>query len=134
MQTDRRSFLLNTGVSALAAGATALNAQTEKPIRIAIIGSGHRAWAHLGILKSLPQYQVVAIADPTPANLDRGASLAPGAKTYSDYHKLLAEQKDIDAVIVITPSFLHSEVTVAALNRGLPVLCEKPMATSVEEA
>ncbi|SPE40781.1 putative Oxidoreductase domain protein [Candidatus Sulfopaludibacter sp. SbA3] len=135
METNRRSFLAAAGVSALAAGASALEAQTpDKPLRIAIIGSGHRAWAHLGILKSLPQYQVVALADPTPANLDRGASLAPGAKTYSDYHKLLAEQKDIDAVIVITPSFLHSEVTVAALNRGLPVLCEKPMATSVEEA
>ena len=134
MQNDRRSFLLNAGVSALAAGATALNAQTEKPIRIAIIGSGHRAWAHLGILKGLPGYQVVAIADPTPANLDRGASLAPGAKTYADYKKLLAEQKDVDAVVVITPSFLHSEVTVAAFAHGYPVLCEKPMATSVEDA
>src|SRR5579872_436174 len=135
MESNRRSFLVTAGASALAAGVSALEAQTsDKPLRIAIVGSGHRAWAHLGILKSLPQYQVVAIADPTPANLDRGASLAPGAKTYSDYHKMLAEQKDIDAVIVITPSFLHSEVTVAALNRGLPVLCEKPMATSVEEA
>lgn len=133
MPTDRRSFLLNAGVSALAAGASAL-AQSEKPIRIAIIGSGHRAWAHLGVLKALPGYQVVAIADPTPKNLDQGASLAPGAKTYSDYKKLLAERNDIDAVVVITPSFLHSEVTVAAFQHGYPVLCEKPMATSVEEA
>ena len=134
MQTDRRSFLVAAGASALAAGASALQAQTEKPIRLAIVGSGHRGWAHLAVLKGMPQYQVVAIADPTPANLDRGASLAPGAKTYSDYRKLLAERNDIDAVVVITPSFLHSEVTVAALNRGLPVLCEKPMATSVEDA
>ena len=135
METNRRSFLVTAGATALAASASALEAQTsEKPLRIAIVGSGHRAWAHLAILKALPQYQVVAIADPTPANLDHGASLAPGAKTYSDYHKMLAEQKDLDAVIVITPSFLHSEVTVAALNRGLPVLCEKPMATTVEDA
>lgn len=134
MQTNRRSFLTAAGVSALAAGASALQGQTEKPLRIAIIGTGHRAWAHLAILKNLPQYQVVALADPTPQNLDRAATLAPGAKTYSDYHKLLAEQNDIDAVIVITPSFLHAEVTVAALNRGLPVLCEKPMATRVEDA
>ena len=134
MQTNRRSFLATAGASALAAGASALQAQTEKPIRLAIIGSGHRAWAHLAILKNMPQFQVVAIADPPPPNLDRGASLAPGAKTYSDYRKLLAERNDIDAVVVITPSFLHSEVTVAALNRGLPVLSEKPMATSVEDA
>jgi predicted dehydrogenase len=134
MQTDRRSFLVTAGISALAAGASALEAQTEKPIRLAIIGTGHRGWAHLNILKNMPQYQVVALADVTPANLDRGATYAPGAKTYSDYKKLLAEQKDIDAVVVITPSFLHSEVTVAALNHGLPVLCEKPMATTVEDA
>jgi UDP-N-acetylglucosamine 3-dehydrogenase len=133
MQTDRRSFLIAAGATAVA-GASALDAQTEKPIRIAIIGSGHRGWAHLAILRSLPQYEVVAIADPTPANLDRGASLAPHAKTYSDYKKLLSERNDIDAVVVITPSFLHAEVTVAALNRGLPVLCEKPMATTVEDA
>lgn len=133
-QTNRRSFLVAAGASALAAGASALDAQTEKPIRLAIIGTGTRSWAHLAILKTLPQFQVVAIADPTPPNLDRGASLAPGAKTYSDYRKLLSERNDIDAVVVITPSFLHAEVTVAALDRGLPVLCEKPMATTVDDA
>lgn len=134
VQTGRRSFLKAAGASALAAGALPLYAQSEKPIRLAIIGTGHRGWAHLAILKTLPQYEVVAIADPTPENLDRGASLAPGAKTYSDYHKLLSERHDIDAVVVITPSFLHAEVTVAALDDGLPVLCEKPMATTVEAA
>jgi predicted dehydrogenase len=134
MITDRRSFLVTAGASAIAAGASALDAQTEKPIRLAIIGTGNRAAAHLAILKSLPGYQVVALADPTPENLDRAATLAPGAKTYTDYRKLLAERKDIDAVVVITPSFLHAEVTIAALNSGLPVLCEKPMATRVEDA
>ncbi|MGA3016003.1 MAG: Gfo/Idh/MocA family oxidoreductase [Bryobacteraceae bacterium] len=133
-QTNRRSFLVTAGGSALAAAASALDAQTEKPIRLAIIGTGARGWAHLAILKTLPQFQVVALADPTPPNLARGANLAPGAKTYSDYHKLLSERNDIDALVVITPSFLHAEVTVAALEHGLPVLCEKPMATAVEDA
>ena len=134
MQTNRRSFLQTAGVTALAAAGSALDAQTEKPIRLAIVGTGHRGWAHLAILKNMPQYEVVALADPTPAFLDRGATFAPDAKTYSDYRKMLAERGDIDAVVVITPSFLHSEVTVAALNKGLPVLCEKPMATTVEDA
>ncbi len=123
---SRRTFV--------AASASALAAQTDKPIRLAIIGTGTRAWAHLAILKSIPGYQVVALADPTPENLDRAATMAPGAKTYTDYGKLLAERKDVDAVVVITPSFLHAEVTVAAFGRGLPVLCEKPMATTVEDA
>ncbi|MDP2998871.1 MAG: Gfo/Idh/MocA family oxidoreductase [Bryobacterales bacterium] len=123
---SRRTFV--------AASASALAAQSDKPIRLAIIGTGNRAYAHLAILKSLPGYQVVALADPTPENLDRAATMAPGAKTYTDYRKLLAERKDVDAVVVITPSFLHAEVTVAAFGRGLPVLCEKPMATTVEDA
>jgi len=123
---SRRTFV--------AASASALAAQTDKPIRLAIIGTGTRAWAHLAILKALPGYQVVALADPTPENLDRAATMAPGAKTYTDYRKLLAERKDVDAVVVITPSFLHAEVTVAAFGRSLPVLCEKPMATTVEDA
>ncbi len=123
---SRRAFV--------AASASALAAQSDKPIRLAIIGTGNRAFAHLAILKALPGYQVVALADPTPENLDRAATLAPGAKTYSDYRKLLAERKDVDAVVVITPSFLHAETSVAALERGLPVLCEKPMATTVADA
>ncbi|MBI1896655.1 MAG: Gfo/Idh/MocA family oxidoreductase [Acidobacteria bacterium] len=134
METNRRAFLKGAGASALAAGTAAPAAQNEKPIRLAIIGTGYRGWAHLAILKALPGYQVVALADPTPENLDRAATLAPGAKTYADYHKLLAERKDVDAVVVITPSFLHADATVAALDRGLPVLCEKPMATTVQDA
>lgn len=134
METNRRSFLVAAGASAIISGASALEAQSEKPIRLAIIGTGYRAWAHLAILKSLPGFQVVALADPTPENLDRASTLAPGAKTYSDYKKLLAEREDIDAVVVITPSFLHAEVTVAAFERGLPVLCEKPMATTIDDA
>jgi len=133
-QTNRRSFLLAAGASAFAASASPLQAQTRKPIRLAIIGTGNRGWAHLAILKTLPQFQVVALADPTPENLDRAASLSPGAKTYSDYRKLFSEQTDIDAAVVITPNFLHAEVTVAAFHRGLAVLCEKPMATTVEDA
>ncbi len=125
--------MIGAGITALA-GAAALEAQPAKRIRLAIIGTGNRGLAHLAILKMLPQFEVVALADPTPANLDRGSSLAPGAKTYSDYRKLLQERNDIDAVVVITPSFLHAEVTIAALERGLPVLCEKPMATTVEDA
>lgn len=134
MITDRRSFLFTAGASAIGMGTSGLAAQGEKPIRIAIIGTGFRAFAHLAILKALPGYQVVALADPTPENLDRAATLAPGAATYKDYRKLLAERKDLDAVVIITPSFLHAEVAVAAFEHGLPVLCEKPVATTIEDA
>ncbi len=127
---SRRTFLA-ASVPALSAQNTAQNA---RPIRVALIGTGHRGWIHIAALKATPGYEIVALADPTPTFLDRAATLAPGAARYSDYRKLLAERKDVDAAIVITPSFLHAEVTVAALEHGLDVLCEKPMATTVEDA
>jgi predicted dehydrogenase len=119
----------------LAAAGSAANAQTQPKIRIAYIGTGHRAWGMIGIMKTIPDCEIVAIADPTPSFRDRGATLAgPQAKVYSDYRTLLAESKDIDAVVVAAPGRFHPEHTIAALHRGIHVLCEKPMALSIEEA
>jgi|SRR5215471_1908813 len=131
MRLNRRTFVLGAGATA------ALSAQTnpQRKLRIAIVGAGHRSWAHIQVLKALPEFEIVALADPTPQNLDHAASLI-GAKTenYADYKKMLTEHPDLDGVIVITPNFLHAEVAVAALSKGIHVLCEKPMATSVEDA
>jgi predicted dehydrogenase len=129
MSHSRREFVL-------AGAAAALYPQAPRKIRVAIIGAGHRSWGHIHVLRQdIPDVEIVAIADPTPENLDRAVTLAGShPATYSDYKKMLAEQKDLDAVLVATPNFLHSEVAVAVLNRGLDVLSEKPMATSVEDA
>lgn len=127
--TSRRAFLLG-------GAAATLSAQVPNKIRIGIIGTGHRGWAHINVIRAgLPEIQIAALADPTPEFRDRAATLAgPDVATYSDYKKMLAEKKDLDAVLVVTPNFLHAEVTIAALDRGLHVLCEKPMATSVRDA
>ena len=129
MLTDRRTFVM------MAASSLAASAQTEKKIRLAIVATGHRSWNHFAVIKTLPDFEIVALADPTQENLDHGATLAGGHPAlYADYRKMLAERKDLDAVIVITPNFLHAEVAVAALSSGLHVLCEKPMATTVDDA
>lgn len=128
MPIHRRGFL------ALAASAAA-SAQNEKKIRLAIVATGHRSWNHFAVLKAIPDFEVVALADPTKEQLDHGATLAGNQPAlYADYKKMLAERNDVDAVIVLTPNFLHAEVAVAALERGRHVLCEKPMATKVEDA
>ena len=130
MSIDRRKFLLAAGAS-LAAAQT----DSQKKLHIAIVGAGHRAWAHIQALKALPEFEIVAVADPTPENLDHSLSLIGGKPaTYSDYKKMLAERTDLDGVIVITPNFLHADVTVAALSHGINVLSEKPMATTVDDA
>ena len=57
---------------------------------------------------------------------------AQGAAVYTDYRRLL--ELDLDIVYVLTPNDMHSEITVAALNAGKHVMCEKPMALNTEQA
>ncbi|MCL5744599.1 MAG: hypothetical protein M1541_11840, partial [Acidobacteria bacterium] len=59
MSIVRRGFLL-------AGAGASLAAQQPKKIRVAIIGTGHRAWAHIAVLKTIPDFEIVALADPTP--------------------------------------------------------------------
>src|SRR5215831_16988163 len=129
-ETMRRDFMLAAGAAALAAQ----RAPAAENIKLAIIGTGHRALQHIEMLKLIPDYEIVALADPTPEFRDRAATAVPNAKTYSDYRKMLAERKDVTAVLVATPGALHAEPVIAALNAGVNVICEKPMATRAEDA
>ena len=58
---------------------------------------------------------------------------APGAKVYDDYRKLLADPS-IDVVHICTPNDTHAEISIAALEAGKHVMCEKPMAKTAADA
>jgi hypothetical protein len=58
----------------------------------------------------------------------------PKAKRYTDYREMLAQQKDIDAVIVATPDHMHAAIASAAMDLGKHVYVQKPLCWSVEEA
>ena len=108
---------------------------TGAKVKVGIIGTGHRAWAHIAALKSIPDFEIVGLADPTPSFLERAASLAgPGVPTYSTHQQLFAGQKDLQAVFVVTPGGLHTQPVSDSLAHGLHVLQEKPMATSLADA
>ncbi|MBT2690672.1 Gfo/Idh/MocA family oxidoreductase [Bacillus sp. ISL-47] len=102
-------------------------------IRIGIIGCGSIA-KH----RHMPEYHansgtvIAAVCDIAEERAQGFAELYQ-AKGYTDYEELLADA-DVDAVSVCTPNYLHAPISVAALNAGKHVLCEKPMATSKEEA
>ena len=76
--------------------------------------------------------EVVALCDNYKPMLTRSASKVPGAALVEDYRAVL-DNKDVQAVIIATPTHLHREIAVAALQAGKHVLCEKPMAASLEE-
>ena len=105
-------------------------------IKIGIIGCGGIAnGKHMPSYKNLAdEAEMVAFCDiieerAQKANVEYAAGKG---KVFTDYKKLLKE--DLDAVCVCTPNVSHSEITVAALNAGKHVICEKPMAINYEEA
>lgn len=106
-------------------------------VRIGVIGCGAIArYTHLRGYAQLPdEVEVVALADPFRENLNLLGDMhsIPADSRYVSYEDLLARD-DIDAVSVCTPNYLHGPQTVDALQAGKHVLCEKPMATTVETA
>ncbi|MBN1441501.1 MAG: Gfo/Idh/MocA family oxidoreductase [Planctomycetes bacterium] len=99
-------------------------------LNLAVIGVGGRGGANLGAVKG---ENIVALCDVNKKTLERAASQFPGAKTYADWRKCV-DQKGLDGVVCSTTDHTHAFVNVWALNRGLHVYCEKPLANSVEEA
>jgi predicted dehydrogenase len=79
--------------------------------------------------------EIVAVADVSEERRELARRHFPGVRVYADHRALLAaEHSNLDFVDVATPPSDHAEVAHAALDRGLHVLCEKPLATSIEDA
>src|ERR1700683_55057 len=121
MDLDRRFFLLG---SALAAQAF----QSEKTVNTAMIGVGNRGSFLLqGVLRQ-PNAKVLALSDIKPDRLDKAATAAAkdNPATYADWQQVI-ERKDVDAVFIATPPYLHSEMAIQAIKAGKHVYCEKPL-------
>src|SRR5919205_3456311 len=124
MSVNRRSFL---AASAAAAAQSALG-QSAGKVKTAMIGVGGRGTFLLTGVLEQPGAEVVALCDLKPDRLDKAATTArrDNPKTYTDWRQIV-DRKDIDAVYVATPPYLHSEMAVAALKSGKHVYCEKPI-------
>ena len=101
-------------------------------LRLGIIGMGTAARALLPAVDKHPGIRVAAICDPLP-EVRNPAAEHYGVRAVADVETLLALD-DVDAVYVATPTDLHAQHVVAAANAGKHVLCEKPMATTLDEA
>jgi predicted dehydrogenase len=100
-------------------------------VRTGLIGCGKVGRIHAAALSRLPESEFVAVCD---ANLGRADAFARqyGARAFSDVRHMLA-QVPLDAVVVATPHPLHAEPALAAAERGVHVLVEKPMAASLAD-
>lgn len=108
----------------------------EKKLRVGIIGCGGIAnGKHMPNIAKIPEAEMVAFCDLIPERAEKAKADygTPEAKVYSDYKELLKDGT-IDVVHVCTPNRSHSFITIDALEAGKNVMCEKPMAKTVEEA
>ncbi|MEB3304618.1 MAG: Gfo/Idh/MocA family oxidoreductase, partial [Cyanobacteriota bacterium] len=100
------------------------------PVRVGVIGIGNMGWHHARVLSLLRDAELVGVADPDEV---RGqlATEQFGCRWFADYATLLGE---VEAVCVAVPTLLHHRVGLAALQAGVDVLIEKPIAATQEEA
>jgi UDP-N-acetylglucosamine 3-dehydrogenase len=102
-------------------------------VKIGVIGCGSIAThRHLPEYNSYKETEIIAVCDSVQTRAEDAAAKY-GATAYTDFQEML-KNADVDAVSICTPNYLHASMTIAALEAGKHVLCEKPMATSREEA
>jgi predicted dehydrogenase len=138
-EKGRRNFLRalagTPAVAALGAAAIAKGPVPGGPVRLGYVGMGGQGRVLLE--QTDPRFgEVVSVCDINPLQLqktDEALQKAgrPPAKHYVDWHEMI-ETEDLEALVVAVPLFLHAEISVAALDAGLHVLCEKMMAWDLE--
>lgn len=145
-EIDRREFIKGAaatmallftarGLSAeeAAAGAGEAAAVTGPPVKFGVIGLGQWGKEITTNLSKMPSAQVAMICDTYEAYLNKGKEIVPNAVGVTDWKKLL-ESPDVEAVVIATPSHLHKDIALAAIQAGKHVYCEAPLAHTVEDA
>jgi predicted dehydrogenase len=103
---------------------------TEGPLRIGVIGVGHLGKHHARLLAGGDGARLTAVVDTDPERAAAAAG-ASGAQVFADYRELFDV---VDAVTVAVPTELHYAIALPFLERGIPVLVEKPITRTVAEA
>lgn len=109
---------------------------TSKKIKVAIIGTGWIADAHIAGYQKMEDVEVVALADLVPGKAEAFAKKhgIEGARCYGSDAELLDAEKDLDGVSICTYNCQHAPCAINALNHGVNVMLEKPFTVTLEEA
>lgn len=144
-EMNRRNFL-KTGLTAGAGLALAPRVRAEttaalggtQTLNVALIGIGAQGRVLMNAMLKIPDIRFKAVCDIWPYNQQYGARFLARygheAKGYADYREMLDAERDLDAVIVATPDWVHAPHTIAALEAGKHVYCEKLMSNSIDAA
>ena len=135
----RRRFLRNsavagTGLLILKSPQSAGSAPANEKLNMALIGVGGRgSW----FVDAMPGYgtRFAALCDVREERLAKVGEKFPDARRFTDFRQMLDDMRDrIDGVIVAAPDHIHAVASAQALRLGKPVLCEKPLTRTIEEA
>lgn len=111
--------------------------RVPKVVRYGLVGTGMMGVEHLNNLAVTPGAVVTAIADPVESSLGWARKAlgdkADGVEVFAD-SAALARSGQVDAVIVASPNYTHRSVLEPLFDADLPILCEKPLATTLEDA
>ena len=134
-EIGRRNFIKAVAATPVA-GALIWKATSMTPVRAGIIGVGGQGGV---LLENAPpsHIRISAVCDIFPPNVERALKIAqdrhdPDARSYTDYRELL-DRRDLEAVIIATPLWLHAPMSIDALQAGKHVFCEKNMAKGIDE-
>ncbi len=124
-----------SGVLAQQASVVPVELGAGQKLRIAILGCGNRSRAHITAINQCAQVmEVAALCDILPEMLEEKQKLVRGGKPrmFMDYEKMIKEP-DIHAVAIVLPNTLHRAATIACLEAGKHVLCEKPLTLELKD-
>ncbi|HSG40170.1 MAG TPA: Gfo/Idh/MocA family oxidoreductase, partial [Thermoanaerobaculia bacterium] len=104
--------------------------------RLGFVGLGWIGAMRLQALAEAGAAQVAALCEAAPERLAETGAAHPKAARFTAYEGLLehAEELELDGVVIATPNALHAPQSIAALERGLAVFCQKPLALNAREA
>lgn len=101
-------------------------------VRIAVVGAGSAGAQHAAAVVNNEDAELTVVADSAPSSAE-ALSARMGGRVWADSIDRLAASGMVDAVVVATPDQFHAEHAIAFLSRGIPVLCEKPMAPTLDD-
>src|SRR5437870_2155810 len=103
-----------------------------KPLpKLGFLGVGWIGRHRLASVAASGMAEIVAVADPLPKNCEAVSAVVPQARRLVSLKDLLCEE--LDGLVIATPSALHADQSITALERGLPVFCQKPLGRSLAE-
>src|SRR5438552_13335858 len=107
----------------------------DPPSRVALIGYGVAGSVfHAPLIAATPGLSMAAIVTRSPARLQQAHQDFPTAEIFSSADQIWSQPTHFDLVVVAAPNRLHAPLGIAAVNAGLPVVIDKPMAGSVADA